>query len=247
VVVPDWPAFGAMDKPAVAWTPDLLSDYLEFVLGKLAPRPHAVIAAGHAATYAYDYFAGHPGEAQRLVSLAPTWRGPLPTMMNGRKRWFDRAVAAFDTPVAGDLLYAINLSRPVIRWMARRHVYSDPEWLGVEGLAAKLAVARAKGARHGSVRFVTGALDRVASRSAFLDLAASVGMPHLLVYGEGIPPRSKAEMAELAKLTGVETAVFPRGKLSLYEEFAPEVAKIVLGFLAPQTQPSERRIAARAS
>ena len=34
-----------------------------------------------------------------------------------------------------------------------------------------LAVTRASGARHASIRFVSGVLDRVASRAALLDLA----------------------------------------------------------------------------
>jgi hypothetical protein len=42
-----------------------------------------VIAAGHAAGYALAHGCDHPDAFERLVLLAPTWRGPLPTMMKG--------------------------------------------------------------------------------------------------------------------------------------------------------------------
>jgi hypothetical protein len=42
-------------------------------------------------------------------------------------------------------------------------------------------VTRAPGARHASVRFVTGGLDLVADRIAFLDLAQRANKPILLI------------------------------------------------------------------
>jgi len=56
--------------------------------------------------------------------------------------------------------------------MANEHVYCDPQWLSGDRLAAKLAVTRAPGARHASVRFVTGGLDSVTDRIAFLPCPA---------------------------------------------------------------------------
>ena len=44
-------------------------------------------------------------------------------------------------------------------------------------LAEKLAVTRSKGARHASVRFVTGALDVFHDRAEMLSLAARVTDP----------------------------------------------------------------------
>ncbi|HEY2538116.1 MAG TPA: hypothetical protein VGI28_01250 [Stellaceae bacterium] len=43
-------------------------------------------------------------------------------------------------------------------------------------------MTRAPGARHASVRFVSGALDRVESRAAFLDLARRTNLPMLAIY-----------------------------------------------------------------
>lgn len=133
----------------------------------------------------------------------------------------------------GDLLYALNLSRPVMDRMVRQHVYSDAGWLKGEDLAAKLAVTRAAGARHASVRFVTGALDRVRSSADFLDLARDAALPHLIVYGEETPRKSKAEIEALTGLPGVEAVLFRKGKLSLHEEFAWKVGFAILTFLLP--------------
>jgi len=229
----DWPGFGTEPRPKLDWTPDLLSDYLAFVLRELVPQPFAIVAAGHAATYALNHLAARPGDASRLVSIAPTWRGPLPTMAGGHKSWFAAVRGAIDAPGLGDLLYAMNLSRPVMDRMVRSHVYSDPQWLGGDALAAKLAVTRAPGARHASVRFVTGALDRVRSRRQFLDLARRAAVAHLVVHGEETPRRSKAEIEALAALPGVEAVLFRKGKLSLHEEFAWKVGFAILTFLLP--------------
>jgi pimeloyl-ACP methyl ester carboxylesterase len=46
----DWPGFGARARPQVDWTPDAYSAFLAFLLTSVVPYPHAVIAAGHAAS-----------------------------------------------------------------------------------------------------------------------------------------------------------------------------------------------------
>ena len=51
----DWPGFGGRARPQVDWTPDAYSAFLAFLLTSVVPHPHAVIAAGHAASYALKY------------------------------------------------------------------------------------------------------------------------------------------------------------------------------------------------
>jgi hypothetical protein len=174
----DWPGFGPLARPRADWSPQILSDFLCWFLSEIAPPPHAVVAAGHAATYALYQAVHKPGTIDRLVLIAPTWRGPLPTMMGGQRTWFARVRATVDRGGIGPVLYRINVSRMVVVKMAREHVYEDPGWLSGDRLAAKLAITRARGARHASVRFVSGGLDRVDSRAAFLDLARRVHAKH---------------------------------------------------------------------
>jgi hypothetical protein len=80
-----------------------------------------VIACGHAAGYVVDLEARQPGTFAHLILIAPTWRGPLPPLMSGRKPIQGRIRNLIHTPVIGELLYRINVSRPVVRMMYRRH------------------------------------------------------------------------------------------------------------------------------
>jgi pimeloyl-ACP methyl ester carboxylesterase len=115
----DWPGFGEVARPREDWSPDLLSAFLDWFLSEIALPPHAIVAAGHAATYALHHAVHRPGTVNRLALTAPTWRGPLPTMMDGERRWFARVRAVIDAPVIGPLVYRLNVSRFVISRMAR--------------------------------------------------------------------------------------------------------------------------------
>jgi pimeloyl-ACP methyl ester carboxylesterase len=227
----DWPGFGDRARPRNDWSPEILSAFLSWFLGEIVSPPHVIVAAGHAATYALYQAVCQPGTIGHLVLIAPTWRGPLPTMMGGRRPWFARVRAAIDRPVVGPLLYRLNVNRFVVSKMAREHVYSNPDWLTKDRLSGKLAVTRAPGARHGSVRFVTGALDRVDGRAAFLDLAARANIPLLMIYGEQTPPKSRAEMEALAALPHVRAKRLEKGKLAIHEEFPDTLADAVMSFL----------------
>jgi pimeloyl-ACP methyl ester carboxylesterase len=231
-VAVDWPGFGDQPRPRVDWRPEAYAAFLAHLQGHVARDLRGTVAAGHAAGYVLARAAARPGSLGRLCLVAPTWRGPLPTMAGKRPRAFAAVGRAVDLPVLGPLLYRLNVNRPVVRMMARGHVYADPGWLGGGRLAAKLAVTRAPAARHASARFVAGELDPVRSREEFLALAGRIADPVLVVYGLGAPPKSRAEMEALAALPNVRAAVLPAGKLLVHEEFPDAVAEAVRPFLA---------------
>ena len=156
----------------------------------------------------------------------------MPTVMDGQRRWFARIRAMVDRPGLGPVLYRMNVSRFVILRMAREHVYDDREWLSGQRLSAKLAIARAPGARYSSVRFVTGALDRAESRTSFLDLARRANVPILVLYGDETPRKSRTEIEALADIPGVRTQRLPKGKLAVHEEFPDLVADAAMAFLS---------------
>ncbi len=239
VVALDWPGFGTAPRPGIRWTPDALSAFLDHALQSLGVRPHAVVAAGHAATYLLHHAAHHRGFADRLVLVAPTWRGPLPTMTGGNRPLFAKIRRLIEVPGLGPALYRLNVSSFVIRRMVAGHVYSDAAFLSGQRLAEKRKVVDAKGARFASVAFVTGGLDRVASRAEFLALAGAAGVPILLIHGGETPHRSLAEMKALAELPGVQTASVARGKLSVYEEFPDAVVEAMQPFLSIDPWPAQ--------
>jgi pimeloyl-ACP methyl ester carboxylesterase len=233
----DWPGFGDRPRPAVDWTPQAYTEFLGFLLSSVIARPCAVIAAGHGATYALMRSLESPPMISRLVMIAPTWRGPLPTMLNGRRRLCERICDAADLRGLGPVLYRLNVNRRVVRLMSAGHVYADERFLTPERLREKLDVVRAPGARFGSIRFVTGRLDPVDEREAFLDLARRTAVPILLIHGAETPPKSQAEIEALAVLSGIQSVRLPKGKLAVHEEFPDPVAEAVGRFLAavPQT------------
>jgi pimeloyl-ACP methyl ester carboxylesterase len=228
----DWPGFGEGARPQVDWTPEAYAAFLAFLLTSVIAHPHAVIAAGHAATYVLKHAASAPEPTTRLVLIAPTWRGPLPTMMGGQRPFFERLCRLVDRPGLGPLIYRLNVNRLVVRRMGAGHVYADPTFLNEERLRQKLNVVRAPGARFASVRFVTGRLDPLASRDAFLDLARRTAVPILLIYGAETPPKSRAEMEALAAVGGIRTARLPQGKLAVHEEFPNPTFDAIAPFLA---------------
>jgi pimeloyl-ACP methyl ester carboxylesterase len=226
----DWPGFGDKPRPLVAWNPEAYRSFLGHVLREL-PKVTATIAAGHGAGYLLAHAAEHPGSAGRLCLVAPTWRGPLPTMMGGRRGTLRLFSKLIDMPVIGSALYRLNVNQPMIRMMARGHVYADPGWLNERRLIEKLAVTNAQGARHASFRFVAGELDPMSTREEFLATVRRVTDPILIVYGADTPKRSKAEMEALAGFQNVQSRELTVGKLAIHEEFPALVADAVRPFL----------------
>src|SRR5262249_57378810 len=136
----DWPGFGDAARPQVDWTPDAYAGFLAFLLTSVIANPYVIIAAGHAATYVLQHAAGTPPATARLVLIAPTWRGPLPTMMGGDLPFFERPCRLVDRPRLRPRIYHSNVNRFMVRHMGAGHVYADPAFLSGERLREKLAV-----------------------------------------------------------------------------------------------------------
>jgi hypothetical protein len=153
------------------------------------------------------------------VKLAPTWRGPLPTAMGEHRIAYAWARGLIGTPMIGEAFCRLNTLRCVIDLVYRRHVYSEPGRITPPFIAKKQGVARRRGARFGSVAFVTGNLDPPSDRDAFIALFDRLPMPTLVLCGNATPPRSKAEMAALAGQSDIDPR-WAGGSLGLHEECA---------------------------
>ncbi|GJE25473.1 alpha/beta fold hydrolase [Methylobacterium organophilum] len=225
--VPDWPGFGAQARPRLPLNPGTLHAFLDALL-TAAPGPYALgLAAGHAAGYLVAAAARHPGAFERLVLVAPTWRGPLPTVM-GQERapLFARIRRAVEAPVLGEALYRINISPPVIGRMMRAHVYAEADHVTPEVIRAKHRITRQRNGRFGTAAFVTGGLDPVESREAFHALFRRPLPPLSVLRPVGAPRRSAAEMDALSAALGHPATTIP-GALSPHEEYPREVAAAV--------------------
>jgi pimeloyl-ACP methyl ester carboxylesterase len=230
-VIPDWPGFGDHPREAVALSPDAMRRFLEEFINQNLRSPAIGIAAGHAATYLIQAAPHHPGRFSHLVLIAPTWRGPLPTMLGETRRGLCHAIRrAIEWPIAGEVLYRLNVSRPVVASMLRSHVYADAHKVTPQVIAAKLAITRHSRARFATAAFVTGALDPVRSRDEFLRLFEASLPPILMLRPRNTRPRSAAEMDALSA-TGRVTTVTTAGALAAYEEEPEALGRAIADFL----------------
>ena len=225
--VPDWPGFGAHPRARLPLNPANLHAFLDALLAA-APGPYALgVAAGHAAPYLVAAAQRHPGAFARLVLVAPTWRGPLPTAMGPKRAaWFGRIRRAVEMPLLGEALYRINISPPIIGRMMRAHVYADAARVTPAVIRDKHAITRQRNGRFGTAAFVTGGLDPVGSRDAFLALFGDGLPPTLVLRPAGAPRRSGAEMDALIADGRVTGAAIP-GALSPHEEHPDAVAAAI--------------------
>ena len=230
VTTVDFPGFGDSARPRLDYAPSLYRQFLaDFVRDNYSSSVR-IVAAGHAAGYALNLAATVPNIVSKLVLVAPTWRGPLPTMARGQKPWLEGVRELIRTPILGQFLYRLTTTPSFLEFMYRRHVYSDTSKLTPDLLARKRQVTQQSGARYGAAAFVTGGLDPYLDRSAAIAHLQSLSIPVLVAIGENSPPKSKAEMLALSEVTNVISHTLP-GTLGLHEEYPTELYEVILPFL----------------
>ncbi len=217
----DWPGFGASERRRLAYDANLLASFLLDFRRDCCPEDCGLLAAGHGAGIAL--LAATRGlQAREWVVVAPTWRGPLPTMAGRQSRAFNAIRSLVETPLIGSLLYRLNTSAGVLGWMSRRHVDVAGPGLTPAGLEARQRIARQPGARIASAAFVTGGLDPFDRSDGWLVAASSLQQPLTVVIADQSPPKSLAAMTALSAVAH-RVAHLP-GRLGAHQEFGAELA-----------------------
>ncbi len=222
----DWPGFGESDRPRMPYNAELLARFLADFRRDCCPADCGLIAAGHAAGIALLASQRHDLAMREWVLVAPTWRGPFPTMAKRRSRAFALILALVETPVVGPLLYRLNTTRSVLGWMSRRHVDVAGPGLTPEGIVERQRIARQPGARFASAAFVTGGLDPYDRPEGWLAAARALPQPLTVVIADQSPPKSLKEMQALAAVA--DRVLHLPGRLGAHEECGRELA-VMLG------------------
>ena len=218
----DWPGFGESDRLPLAYSADLLARVLTEVRRDVCPGDCGLIAAGHAAGIALLAAERHGLAAREWVLVAPTWRGPFPTMAGRQSRAFRLLRGLVEAPLVGPLLYRLNTSKGVLGWMSRRHVDVAGPGLTPAGLARRQRLARQRGARFASAAFVTGGLDPYREPEGWLRSARQLQAPLTVVLADQAPPKSLAQMQALA--AAADRVEHLAGRLGAHEECGAQLA-----------------------
>jgi pimeloyl-ACP methyl ester carboxylesterase len=232
VYILDWVGFGDSDRPKIEYAPKLYRALLRTFVQAVLPAKPVVVAAGHTAGYVMQLAQEIPQPWKWVVLVAPTWRGPLPTMMGEKKRhlfkWVQQLV---HTPIVGQFLYWLNTTQGFLRWMYGRHVFANRAHISRELVRCKQVLTRRHNGRFASAAFVTGALDPLRSRDDWMNLFHPIPVPVLMVIGEQMPPKSRAEAEVVAHFGGGVQVLRMPGALGLHEEYPAMLAAQILPFL----------------
>ena len=104
----DWPGFGSSTRGRLDYGPDCYLHFLGDFAAATMPIGAAVVAAGHASGYALRLGHQRPGLWRRIALLAPTWRGPLPTVMGPHPKIYAAMRTLVGAPIIGEALYRVN-------------------------------------------------------------------------------------------------------------------------------------------
>ncbi|MTJ08828.1 alpha/beta fold hydrolase [Anabaena sp. UHCC 0204] len=229
VTVIDWPGFGESSRLSLDYRPVIYQQFLADFAKSVFNTAIFVIGAGHAAGYILQLALKEPQIFAKIVLVAPTWRGPLPTMGASQQiAAMVRGIIRF--PIIGQLLYKLNTTPSFLSWMYSRHVFTNMAKLTPNFITKKWQSTQQPGARFASAAFVTGNIDTFRTQSEFLSLVQSLSIPIMAILGASSPPKSRQEMDALAALPNVDSVVVP-GSLGLHEEFPVEVFEAILPFL----------------
>lgn len=232
VYVLDWIGFGQSDRPELEYAPKLYRALLRTFVNQVLPESPVVVAAGHTAGYVMQLAQEKPQPWKWIVLVSPTWRGPLPSMMGEKKRnlfkWVQKLV---NTPIVGQVLYWLNTTQGFLGWMYGRHVFANRANISRELVRQKQQIARQPNGRFASAAFVTGALDPLRHRDDWMSLFHPIPVPVLMVIGEHMPPKSRAEAEVVAHFGGGVQVLRMPGSLGLHEEYPDMLAEGILPFL----------------
>ena len=215
VLLPDLPGFGHSDRPPLLYSASLYVTFVGDLLTDLADDPPVVVASSLTGSYAA--MAARDGDVAELVLLCPTDQGAP----GGRRLWLR---ALLRSPVVGQGLFNLLVSKPSIRHFHNDHGVADPDSLPADVIDYEWQSAHQPGARFAPASFLAGYLDPDEDLG---DVLAGLDVPITLVWGRDADVAPLDRGRELAETADARLAVFDDAKLLPHVEH-PDAFREVL-------------------
>jgi len=208
VIAPDLPGFGLSERPPLVYSGSLYTAFLaDFA------ADHVEDATCLASSLSGAYAAAVQAESapfSRLVLVCPTDD-------TGDTRPLLRALVR--TPVVGQALFNLLVSRPALRLFGGRQSVSDPAALTDDDVDHYWRTAHQPGARFAPASFVGGSLDPT---TGLRESLRSVDVPVTLAWGRDATYPAVEQGKELAAATGSRLVVLDGARLLPHHEHPGE-------------------------
>ena len=152
--------FGRSARPSLVYTPtlyeELIEDFVRQVIGG-ADHPVTVIASSLGAAFTIRAAAERPGLFSRLILIEPTGIEHLARADDSVGRRI--ALETLRSPLLGQALYNVIVSRPSIRYFLKEQTYADRGMVSDDMVDQYYTVAHQPGGRFAAASFIAGALN----------------------------------------------------------------------------------------
>ena len=215
VIAPDLPGFGHSDRPPLLYSASLLTTFVKDFLTDQSENPTVVASS---LTGSYAALAARDVDVAELVLVCPTDTSMGSQSVLGR--------SLLRSPVLGQAIYNLIVSKPSIRHFHADHGYADMEKLSDEVVDYEWQSGHQSGARFAPASFVSGFLD---PEEDLGDALADLAVPTTLVWGEDAEITPLSEGRELAERADAALVVFGESLLLPHVEHPGEFVDVVRG------------------
>ena len=212
VIAPDAPGYGRSDRPPLKYSPALYEDFIADFLATF-DEP-AVIASSLTGSYAA--VAARETPVSSLLLVCPTTTGgPEPP-----KGWL---FSALRSPVLGEALFNLVVSKPAIRYFNADHGYYSDAYPEREWETYEWQTTHQPNARFAPASFIAGYLNTDVDLGATL---RSLDVPVTLVWGRESTVTPLSDGRDLAEAADATLVVFDDTMLLPHVEFAAQFVDV---------------------
>ena len=230
LIAPDWPGYGASEKPNVNYSIDYYEQFLNQLITSLNLSNPILCGLSMGGAVALQYALHHPQQVEKLVLLAP-WGISRSVPLSGIGKWYAKSRL-------NRLSYRLCASRRLTRYLIATTLIGDPQRITPETVDSVRAAALDKDAGKAFQSFQINEICDSQQIGRLLPQLPSLSMPVLLVHGENDPgvPLSDAQAAA-SSIPNSRLEVFEQHKHWAQKESPQRFADLLRDFCC-QEQPS---------